>query len=432
MPELYDDGANYPGRYALLQSGGIDAAVFTVDAYLSTAAKFAEKNPDATLDQKLPGTIALVIDETKGADALAGYKAKYPNIDSLNKPDTKFVLTPNSPSEALSRVVFGYFNLNRVDRNKCFVHTKSSTEVYEIARKAKPDASQVYGVWEPDLSKLLQNPNIHVIVDSSRFRGYIVDVLLFNRNFLIENHQTAKDVIVAYLRTQYERRNMLPQAVKSDALLASNLSLSDQQANRTVQGIWWKNTSENYGHLGVTTDSSLQNIENIIRQNADILIKSGAIDSDPSEGQPNYLYYPKILQELKDEGFHPGVSTDSAEETVRAEKILPELNEDQWNALHKIGTLKIDELVFARGSSELTENAKGNLNKLAESLRAWPTYYVTIQGNSADDRELALERARTAEAYLVDKGIERSRVRALAGKPTGATRVTFTLGQQSY
>lgn len=427
--DFEDDGGNYPLRHQKLRNGDVDAAVFTVDAYLVTSAQFQAENPDAPIDTRLPGSFTLMIDETKGADALVGYKSVFPNIDSMNRPDVKFILTPSSPSETLARVVFGYFNLNRVDRTKCFVGTQSSAEVYDIARKADPKAPNVYGVWQPELSKILQNPNIGVIVDSSRFRGYIADGFMFTRKFLAEHGELAKGIEIAYLRTQYNQRNGLVAAVKSDALAAQGISLSDRQANDTVNGIWWKNTSENYAQMGLE-ESSLQQIDDVIRQNVDILVKSGAIRSDPTERNPGYLYYPGILKELKDSGFHPGISGEK--EDMRREKELPPLTADQWAKLQKIGTMQVDELVFSRGSSELTDSSRENLDRLAESLRAWPTYYVTIEGSSAGDPEMALERARSAESYLVEKGVAQARVRATQSKTMGKTRVSFVLGQQPF
>lgn len=428
--ETRDDGGDYNARYKGLQDGSVDAAVFTVDALVQTAADYRKKNPDAPADKVLPATILHEIDETKGADALVGYKAKFANIDSLNRPDTRFVLTPSSPSETLSRVVFSYFALDRVDKTRCFVHTKSSQEVYEVARKADPNSPQVYVVWEPDLSKLLQNPNLHVIVDSGRFRGYIVDVMVARRDFLLRDRAVARKLVEGFLRVSYEKRNLLEPAVRADAL-ASGVSLSDQQASRVVKGIWWKNTSENYGHLGVDGDTGLQHIEDVIRQIVDMLARSDAISDDPTGGQPNLLYYPGVLKELKDSDFHPGVSAADPEE-IRQEKTLPALTEDQWTSLKKIGTLNIPDLVFPRGSSELTASAKETLDQLVTNLNTWPTYYITVSGSSASDPQLALDRAKAAEDYLASKGIAKTRIRALAGKSLGATRVNFVLGQQPF
>ncbi len=426
---LRDDKANYQSRYRAIQNGEIDVAVFTIGTYIQCAAEFAEANPSAPLDQKLPATIVSLIDESIGDDALVGYKSKFPDMDSINA-NTKFVLTPNSPSEELMRVFFGYFNLGVLDRNKAIlpIPNPSSEEVYKFARVADPKANQVYIVWEPELSKLLQNPNIHILIDSSRFRGYIADVLMVSRKFLLDHRDLAREVLAAHLRITYDNRNQLVQAVKTDAAIFGTI-LSDKDAARLVKGLWWKTTGDNYAQMGLSSDTNLQNIESIIKQNVDILVRSGSINVDPTEGNYNFLYYPDLLKELKDSNFHPGISTDDNNHIA---KNLPPLSDEEWNHLQKIGTLKVDELIFRRGSIELMDAAKESLDKLAESLNAWPTYYLTILGNSAHDPITALDRAKVAEKYLMDKGIDHNRVRALAGTPTGATRVSFVLGQQPY
>lgn len=91
---LMDDGADYAARIDALASGKVDLAVFTIDALIKVC---------ADLDY-VPGTIVAMIDETRGADAMVAYKKAVPNLDALNRPDMKFVLTTDSPSETFARV----------------------------------------------------------------------------------------------------------------------------------------------------------------------------------------------------------------------------------------------------------------------------------------------------------------------------------------
>ncbi len=92
---IVDDQADYKKRIANLESGSVQFAAFPADALIQTS---------VTRDYP-PATIIAIIDSTNGADALVAYKSKYPTIDSLNAPDTKFVLVGDSPSETLARVV---------------------------------------------------------------------------------------------------------------------------------------------------------------------------------------------------------------------------------------------------------------------------------------------------------------------------------------
>ncbi len=85
--ETVDDGANYTERMNALADGRLQMAAFPIDALLSAAA--ARKT--------VPATMIALIDETRGADAILAYKERYPNIDSLNRSDTRFVLVGGSP-----------------------------------------------------------------------------------------------------------------------------------------------------------------------------------------------------------------------------------------------------------------------------------------------------------------------------------------------
>ena len=102
--ETIDDGADYGKRLAGLADGSLHLAAFPIDALLKAS---QAKNA-------LPATIIAIIDETRGADALVAYRAKFPNIDSLNSTDTKFVLVGDSPSETLLRVLMHDFKLEQV------------------------------------------------------------------------------------------------------------------------------------------------------------------------------------------------------------------------------------------------------------------------------------------------------------------------------
>ena len=90
-----DDKADYVGRARALKSGKVQMAVFTIDAYLKAGSVIGE----------FPGSIVLVIDESKGADAIVAYKRGVPQIPSLSNSRARIVLTPDSPSETLARIM---------------------------------------------------------------------------------------------------------------------------------------------------------------------------------------------------------------------------------------------------------------------------------------------------------------------------------------
>lgn len=430
--ELEDDGANYVERLKKLQSGKLEMAVFTIDALIKASAAIGD----------LPATMIAIVDvsgsQAGGADAIVGYKAKYPNIQSLDNAKTRFVLTPDSPSEMVARVLQAHFALPKLTPD-CYIKAQSAKDVYEIYKKSDQNADQVYVVWEPYIQKILENPNLIVIVDSSKFRGYVVDVIVVSRDYLIKNPEIAQEVVQCYFRAAYEHSKNLDQLILDDGKLTGEV-MTKIQARKLVDGITWKNVLENYAHMGVTTDnasSSLQNIEDMIANITSVLVKSKAIHADPTNGEPNKLYYDQILKTMSSNGFHPGNSMESTG-TIRQEIALEPLSEDQWNQLLPVGNLQVTPLVFARGTARLTDESKSDLDLLVQHLRTWPMYYVAVKGNASTtgdleaNKQMAMLRATSAAAYLTDHGINKNRIRAIAGEPTGETNVIFMLGQRPY
>ena len=52
---------------------------------------------------------------------------------------------------------------------------------------------------------------MHVVIDSSQFRGRIVDVIVVNKDFLGKNPDVVQDVVGSYLVTAYEHRQKMSQ-----------------------------------------------------------------------------------------------------------------------------------------------------------------------------------------------------------------------------
>jgi outer membrane protein OmpA-like peptidoglycan-associated protein len=417
---LHDDGADYRQRLNDLKSGKVQLAVFTIDALLKTCAQLGD----------LPGSIVAMIDETRGADAMVGYKKVFGSVDDLNRPDVKFVLTPDSPSETLANVVRANFTLDRLADDP-FIAAADAEDVFKRYRVAHQDEPHVYVLWEPYVSKALDNTNVHVIVDSSRFRGYIVDVLVVNKDFLVKNRELIREVVECYFRANYRYRDEMVDLIYNDAKNQGQ-AISLKQAKSLVEGIWWKNTPENFAHFDVT--DSLQHIEDIIANIADVLVKTSTIDNDPTGGQPNLLYYVDILRDLKAENFQPGEQAEAVrQETIR----MASLSNREWETLTRVGTLDVPDLVFARGSSRLQSRDRAVLDRLAKTLEA-SRYYVTIRGNATSrgdleaNKRLAGQRAQAAADYLTSKGIDATRIRALGADPGGKTKVTITLEELPY
>lgn len=420
---LVDDKANYAERASNLENGKLQMALFPADALIKVAAK----------QESFPATIVAIVDETRGADAMVAYQKKYPNIDSLNKSDTKFVLLADSPSETLARVVMHDFDLRQLGTNP-FSIADSPEVLMERYRKATPATAEVFITWEPFVSQMLVNDQLHVLVDSSRFTGYIVDCLVVNRDYLLKNQANVEAFLECYFRAlhSFREKASMVQLVLDDAK-QTKLALSKEQALRLVDGIHWKNTQENFAHMGLRS-ASVIHVEDMLGRITNVLISTGAIERDPTNGKFNRLFFDQPLASLQTRNFHPGLHS----EQVREQAELVALTDEQWQTLVPVGTLSIPELVFARGSAMLTEQSRSVLDELAEKLKSWPQYYLRIQGSASNlgdpeaNRALAAKRATTSVEYLLSLGMPRERMRSVEGGPSGETRVTFQVGQLPY
>jgi len=159
-----------------IQSGETPMAVFTIDALIAQTPR----------DGDPPAAIVMLIDETRGADAMVSYRQGVPEVDSLNSPAAKIVLVENSPSETLARVVRSQFNLPNLPRRKkdYLIGAESAEEVYKKFLATKPTDARAFVLWEPYVTQALQQPGAQLLVDSGDFKGFIVDVLVVQQAYL--------------------------------------------------------------------------------------------------------------------------------------------------------------------------------------------------------------------------------------------------------
>ena len=437
---LTDDGADYMQRIKALQKGDVDMAVFPVNSFIQCGAQLGE----------FPAAIVYLVDETKGADAIVALKSAVPAISALNAADARIVLTPNSPSEFLARVMIASFSLPELPPRKWSIEKDGVEAVYKMFRADSGEKRLAYAMWEPYVSKALKDGHAQVLLDSSKVRGYIVDVLVARREFLIDHDDAARSVLETYARSAYAHQARMVDVVMADAQLAGD-KIDRTEAVQMVKGIEWKNTLENYAHFGLQGEAhSLENIEDIIIKITGVLIKTGALESDPLNGQPNRLYFNKLLQDMKAADFHPGralnvisgMDMGANDETVRVEAKLAALTEAQWESLVSVGALSVEPVTFGRGSSRISIQSEHELASLANTLNSWPQYYLSVTGRvrpggeAQDALNLAKARAEAVVQMLQAKGVAPERLRALAviGASDSAEdqSVSFVVGQLPY
>ncbi|MFN0058183.1 MAG: OmpA family protein [Planctomycetota bacterium] len=439
--ECVDDGADYALRLRRLDSGELPVAVFTIDALIKACADLG----------KLPGTIVMLVDESRGADALLAHRSQVPDLDALNRTDARIVTVAGSPGETLSRVVRNTFNLSQLPMTGwSYLDTAAQVErQLTIDGAVKPYA---YALWEPYVSNALAQPNVIRLADSSKFKGCIVDVLVVQREFLRDRADDVLELIEAYQRALFAVRQRpagMTEVVLADAR-RQNLTLTAAQAEQLCRGLWWKNTSENYGHLGIRTGpeaGGLQPLETMISNLIRVLLATGAIARDPTDGQPNILYYDRLFSQLAAKNFHPAEAGAAAtSEAIRVESELRALSEAEWEQLLPVGTLTVERIVFPRGAATLLPQSEAVLRQIAQTLADCPQYYLRVNGqvaaaSAADpavdamNRELALRRAAAAVEYLRQTGVSAARMHATQTSSRANSEqytVTFLLCQLPF
>jgi flagellar motor protein MotB len=365
-----------------------------------------------------------VIDESNGADGMV-VSNKYPSLDMLNDPSTKFVFVGNSPSQTLVQVVRHYFKMDRLGADP-FIKVNSPEEIIAKYRASNPNERLVFVTWQPEILKMTTNRNYGVLINSARFKDYIWDVIVVNRDFLLKNEDTVRQIVESYFRANFELANKV-ELVQLDG------KLSAPDAASVADGIAWRNTQENYANLGIARQPGYSHIEDAIGKITKLLIQSGTIKADPTGGSPNVLYYDKIMKSLYDANFHPG----NTDENVKGEKSVTLLSDNQWSHLIPVGTMQVEPLVFARGTSRMLDASEPILTDLVEKLKTWPRYYLKIAGHTigastSAAKELQKERADVVVKWLLDHGVASSRIHAEASESNGSTTVKFKLCELPY
>jgi outer membrane protein OmpA-like peptidoglycan-associated protein/ABC-type taurine transport system substrate-binding protein len=436
-----DDAADYADRIAALKSGDAQFAVFTVDGFLVAGAELGE----------FPGTIVSVIDETFGADAIVAYKAGVPSLNSLNNGQSRFVLTPASPSEFLARVAIAEFGLDKMPHR--WTDADGAEAVYKALKKGSRSEARAYVLWEPYRTQALEDPDVHVLFDTSQVSGYIVDVLVVQRAYLRDHPNVVQDVVASLLRATYQYSQQpggLVDLIAADAK-ATGSALSAAQAASVVEGIRWRNTLENYAHMGLVPAEKaggILHLEDSISNIAGVLVRTGGLPKGAVVGSETDLFYAGTLRQLMSEDFHPGKGEGQSHlgtadlKAAQTAIELPSLNQSEWGALTPVGSMQIKPIAFGRGGASLNVQSKRELEDLARRIRSLPNFYLTVRGHTRTEgdadanAQLAGARAETTANYLIERGVSSNRVRPLAVPPSGTggsqQSVSFMLAQRSY
>ena len=389
--DFTDDGGAYAERLAKFSKGEYDCIVLPINSYVQHGAP-----------HKFPGVIVVSIAESKGADGIVGFGNVLTtgNINTdLNDPSLTFVFTPESPSSFLLDQTITHFDLFNLRGDGWKLEAGGSEEVLKRARSGEAD---VFILWEPDLSKALEIDGMKYVWGSDKFSGLIIDVMVFRRDF-VEKHR--RDLI-KFLRTYY--RVMGVYANNPDRLVGDMRKVTGLKKDAIevmIQKIDWYDLRENLAlQFGIESrpgEVAYEGAIDAIMACTDILIRSGALAEDPTQGDPYLLTDSSILEELAKR------SVTTAATASRKTTTFNPMADADWETLHEVGTMRVEAITFQFGKDLLDARGKEVVDRIVQMLKNnYRDYWVAVRGHTgpgadeAANEALSLRRAQTVAQYL--------------------------------
>ncbi|MBF0314728.1 MAG: OmpA family protein [Oligoflexia bacterium] len=403
-----NDNGNYAERMQKLYQGKLDFAVATVDSYILNAAQY-----------DFPGSIIMVIDESKGGDAIVALKDKISKLDQLKtKQGWKIAFTPASPSEHLLKSISSHFDLQAI-RNKKGAWRVEVSGSEEARKRLEAGEVDLAVLWEPDISKVLASEKMVKLIGTEDTRRLIVDILVVNRKLAKDHPEWVKKLLMEYFNVlKFFRDN--PQSLVEE--IRSQSKISEEQALQVLQGVRFVNLTENARDwFGIPVNGQGKDgLVSTIESTVEILLEHHDFKQSPlPERDPYRLQYRTFVEELVSDLTQFGNTSEQLPSGSGGG--FPPLTPEQWEALMEIGTLRIRPIPFKSGTMELDENGEAELDLLVQNqLYHYPNFRILVTGHTGSrgdrlaNQELSLQRAEAVKKYLLEKhNLDTNRIHCL-------------------
>jgi outer membrane protein OmpA-like peptidoglycan-associated protein/ABC-type nitrate/sulfonate/bicarbonate transport system substrate-binding protein len=407
-----DDHADYDQRMARLKAGEIDFAVATVDSYILNGARY-----------NFPGAIIMVIDESKGGDAIVALEKKVASLDDLKgKKNIKVAFTPDSPSHHLAKATADHFSVPELlPAGNLRIETDGSEKAREKLFAGEADVAIL---WEPDVSYALNKKQFVKILGTEDTEKLIVDILIADRDFAKQNPEVVTLLLTSYFRTLKKFRED-PKSLYKQVEKATKLS--DDSIESMLKGVKWANFIDNcekWFGIDTSVGYAYEGLIDTIESTVSILTHSGDFSKNPiPDDDPfrltNSSFLEMMLQQGID-GFSIGIKNTSPGPANTIEARFSPLDAAGWDSLKEVGTLKVEPIIFQHGTTELDLFAKKVVDEAVERLKHYPNFRLKIKGhtdtrgNEQENIRLSSERADAVARYLtVIYNIDSNRIRAI-------------------
>lgn len=404
--DFTDDEGAYAQRLNKFDQADYDCIVLPINSYLAHGEKYG-----------YPGVIAAAISESKGADGIVAFAERFPSgkINDLNDVRLKIVYTADSPSSFLLDLTIADFDLDRLKHDSSW-QVKVGGSI-EVLKKAKKRAGDVFVLWEPDLSKALEIDGTKYIWGSDKFSGYIIDVFVFQRDYIKKYPDKVRDFLSVYFQVMNLYANNRSKMVKE---MSKSTDLDRDVIEEILKKIEYFDLAGNCERqFGISVrDAFNTNVQegviNSIIACTDVMIRTGTFSKDPLQGNPYRITNRSVLEEMvKSQAVKVGAGG-------QKQYTFNSLSDSEWKKLREVGTFRIEPITFQSWNNLLTVEGKATVDKIAGLLaNNYPSYRVIVRGHTGpggDEREnkkLSLARAQAVAQYMkAVHDINPNRVRA--------------------
>lgn len=402
-----DDAADYQDRFKRLKSSDYDFVVATVDSYLLNGEQY-----------NFPGPIVAVLDESKGGDAIIGRRSVVPNLEALKKAkDIGVAYTPDSPSHHLIKAVASHFDVELFRNKRNLIKANGSEAALEKLLDGQVDIAVV---WEPEVSKSLENKQFVRLLGTEDTQQLIVDILIASQSVVKKDSDMLRSLMRAYFKTLKYYRDHQDKFIKE---IARHYDIKKGTAKDLLGGVHWVTLSDNAEHwygvdtLGFSDEALIHTIESA----ADILMENGDFSRNPIPyDDPYRLINSTFIKDMYERFANAGGFTRAGNDKPEKNLIFNSLLAAQWDALQPIASLKARQIKFSSGTSDLTLAGKEQIDQLVADLKHYPNFRVEVRGHSGIKGDihanlaLSQQRADSVVRYIdVAHSLDENRIRAV-------------------
>ncbi|MEM6643109.1 MAG: phosphate ABC transporter substrate-binding/OmpA family protein [Bacteroidota bacterium] len=400
-----NDNGDYQDRLKRFAKKEYDFIVLPINSYLEHG-----------INHDFPGVIVSAIAESKGADAILGFDDVLPTgkVNDLNDPSLNIYYTPASPSSFLLDLTITDFDLDELENNSSWrKEANGSEEVYEMARKSARDRAlgDVFVMWEPEVSKAVNELGMQKLWGSDKFSGYIIDVFVFHRDVIARDEKYVLEFLKTYFRT-LDYYNSRQDEMKKE--FSRITDLRSKYIDNMIDNIDWFSLEENCAKMfDLPLEIGLPSNEGVINSIyacSDVLLQNRIINEDIDD--PYKIVNSGFLETIKEDRVKRVGSTNEAG-TIE----FTALSLEQWNNLSDVGTLRIEPITFQSVTRSLDYKGEEIVDEVAGMLvNNYPSYRIKIKGHTGSGDQsanqiLSQERADIVKQRLIGvHGIDPNRL----------------------